>query len=70
VSINPPDLPVIANLHEYPILAALVAIGVICAAGIVIAYLFRAMGEVVESYYEFRSKCASARERFRQSVKE
>ena len=68
--INPPDLPVLANLHEYPILATLVVIGVLCAVGIVITYLFRVMGDVVESYYDFRAKCALARERFRQTMKE
>ena len=68
--INPPDLPVLANLHEYPILATLVVIGVTCAVGIVITYVFRVMGDVVDSYYDFRAKCVQARERFRQSKKE
>lgn len=61
--------PVLANLHEYPIVATFVVIGVICAFGLVLTYLFRVMGEVVDSYYDFRVKCAEARERFRQSIK-
>ena len=68
--INPPDTSILANLHEYPILATLIVIGVLCAAGIVITYLFRVMGDVVDSYYDFRAKCAVAKERFRQSMKE
>ena len=67
---NPSDLPVLANLHEYPILATLIVIGVLCAIGMVITYMFRVMGDVVDSYYDFRAKCALARERFRQSMKE
>jgi len=67
---SPTDLPAFANLHEYPILATLVVIGVLCALGMVITYLFRVMGDVVDSYYDFRAKCALARERFRQSIKE
>jgi hypothetical protein len=60
----------VSSLHEYPILATLIVIGVICAVGIVITYLFRVMGDVVDSYYDFRVKRAQARERFRQSMKE
>jgi hypothetical protein len=62
--------PGFADLHEYPILATLVVIGVLCAASLVLTYLFRVMGDVVDAYYDFRAKCVAARERFRRSMKE
>ena len=65
---NPPDTSVLANLHEYPFLATLVLIGFIGAVGTVVTYLFRVMGEMVDSYYDFRAKCALARARFRDSI--
>jgi hypothetical protein len=61
---------VLTNLHEYTTLTVLAALGILLAVGMVLTYLFRVMGEVVDSYYEFRTKCFQARLRFQQSMEE
>jgi Na+-transporting methylmalonyl-CoA/oxaloacetate decarboxylase gamma subunit len=62
--------PVLVNLHEYSIAAMFIVIGVLCTVGMVLTYLFRMMGEVVDSYYDFRAKHTLAKKRFRKMMKE
>jgi hypothetical protein len=61
---------VLTNLHDYTTLTGLTALGLLLAVSKVLTYLFRVMGEVVDSYYDFRTKCVQARLRFQQSMEE
>jgi hypothetical protein len=54
----------LANFHDYPIFLALAAIGFLGALEMLVSYVFRVIGEIVDRYYELRAKCASAKERY------
>ncbi len=58
-------LPDLSSLHEYPIIATLILVGAFCAAGMILCYFLRVLTEVIEAWYEFRSRCATAKDRFR-----
>jgi hypothetical protein len=60
----------LANFHEYPFTIAFVLVGLLGAASMFVSHLFRVSAEVVDAYYDFRSKCASAKARFQASGKE
>lgn len=47
-----------------PTALTIVTIGVLGAIAMVLSYLFRQLGDVVDAYYDFRAKCAAARERW------
>jgi hypothetical protein len=58
------DLGLGASAHVTPFEIAFDLIGMFAAAAIVLIYLFRAIGEIVEAYYDLRQKFASLRRRF------
>ena len=60
-------LEALANYRGYPFTIAFVLIGLLGAASMFVSHLFRVSAEVVDAYYDFRRKCASAKARFRAS---
>lgn len=58
-------LQALDQLHILPFIIGSAAIGLLGAIVMLLISAFRLLGEAVESYYEFRAKCAVSRQRYR-----
>jgi hypothetical protein len=54
---------VLTDPHTLPYILAFAFIGAVGAATMALVFMFRALGEIAEAYYEFRHKCAALRRR-------
>ena len=53
------------QLHLWPFVLASVVIGLLGSIAMMLVSVFRLLGEVSDSYYEFRLRCLRSKNRFR-----
>jgi hypothetical protein len=60
----------VSLLDQFHIAFAFTLIGILATLSVCVSFFFRTLAEGVSSFYEFRTRCGEARERFRRAFKE